>query len=120
MIQSCFCSNTNRKQKQYVERPKPTGSIQSTASVTAHSLLNSSRYRPVDQSSGEMHPLRVSCCSASAKLTDFRLILMSLKSVVEYFNDTKKINVSFRLFLAVVPPFPSISLSMHLCLDTSS
>lgn len=66
-----------------------------------------------------MRPLRVSCCSAAVKPTDFRLILMSLKTAVEYFSDAKKINVSFRLFDAVVSPFPSVSLPACICVYMS-
>lgn len=66
-----------------------------------------------------MRPLRVSCCSAAVTLTDFRLILMSLKTAAEYFSDTKKINVSFRLFRAVVSPFPSVSVPACICVYMS-
>lgn len=57
--------------------------------------------------------------SASVKPTDLRIILILLKAVQEYFCDAKRISVSFRLLLSVVPPFSSTSPTFSVCLYIS-
>lgn len=56
---------------------------------------------------------------APVKPTDLRIILISLKAVREYFCDAKRISVSFRLLLSVVPPFSSTSPTFSVCLYIS-